>query len=178
MTEEEKHLILGCKSNQRNAQAAFYRKYYGFAMSICLRYSHSRAEAEEMINDGFLKVFTNIEAYNPELEIKAWMNRIFVNTAIDHFRKNKKHYFQDDIDQAYDVSSGSEDALEALSAEEIMVLIQNLPPSYKITFNLYVMEGFKHHEIADKLGISEGTSKSNLSIAREKLKRALLEKSN
>lgn len=178
MTEEEKHLILGCKSNQRHAQAAFYRKYYGYAMSICLRYSQSRAEAEEMINDGFLKVFTNIKSYNPELEIKAWMSRIFVNTAIDHFRKNKKHYFQEDIDQAYDVSSKSEDALEALSVGDIMKLVQSLSPSYKITFNLYVMEGYKHHEIAEKLGISEGTSKSNLSIARAKLKRALLEKSN
>ena len=178
MTEEEKTLILGCKSNQRNAQAAFYRKFYGYGLSICLRYSQSRPEAEEMVNDGFLKVFTNIGRYDSELEIKAWMRRIFVNTAIDHFRKNKKHYLQGDIDQAFDLSSGSEDALEALSAEEIMVLIQNLPPSYKITFNLYVMEGFKHNEIAEKLGISEGTSKSNLSIAREKLKRALLEKSN
>ena len=76
------------------------------------------------------------------------------------------------------MSSGSEDALEALSAEEIMELVQGLSPSYKITFNLYVMEGFKHHEIAEILGVSEGTSKSNLSIARAKLKRALLEKSN
>ena len=178
MTEEENNLILGCKSNQRNAQAAFYRKFYGFAMSICLRYSHSRTEAEEMVNDGFLKVFTHIGRYDSDQEIKAWMSRIFVNTAIDHFRKNKKHYQQDDIDQAFDLASGSEDALEALSAEEIMVLIQNLAPTYKITFNLYVMEGFKHHEIADRLGISEGTSKSNLAIARAKLKRALLEKTN
>jgi RNA polymerase sigma-70 factor (ECF subfamily) len=178
MTEEENNLILGCKSNQRNAQAAFYRKYYGYAMSICLRYSYSRTEAEEMVNDGFLKVFTHIGRYDSDLEIKAWMSRIFVNTAIDHFRKNKKHYQQDDIDQAFDLASGSEDALEALSAEEIMVLIQNLAPTYKVTFNLYVMEGFKHHEIAEQLGISEGTSKSNLAIARAKLKRALLEKTN
>ena len=131
-----------------------------------------------MANDGFLKVFTNIEKYNTELEIKAWMNRVFVNTAIDHFRKNKKHYLQDDIEQAFELSAEAEDALEALSAEEITVLIQNLPSSYKITFNLYVVEGYKHHEIAEKLGISEGTSKSNLSNARAKLKRALLEKAN
>lgn len=178
MTEEEKNLILGCRSNQRNAQAAFYRKYYGYAMSICLRYSHSRTEAEEMVNDGFLKVFTHIGRYDSNQEIKGWMKRIFVNTAIDHFRKNKKHYQQDDIDQVFDMASGSEDALEALSAEEIMILIQNLAPTYKMTFNLYVMEGFKHHEIAEQLGISEGTSKSNLAIARAKLKRALLEKTN
>jgi RNA polymerase sigma factor (sigma-70 family) len=175
MIEKVEQLINGCKSNDRNDQAAFYKLYYGYGMSICLRYSNSRAEAEEIINDGFLKVFSKIDLYNHDMEIKTWMRRIFVNTAIDHFRKNKKHYYQDDIEEAREISSMDENILDSLSANEIMKLVQNLPPSYQITFNLYVIEGYKHHEIADQLGISEGTSKSNLSIARAKLKQALIE---
>jgi len=101
------------------------------------------------------------------------MSRIFVNTAIDHFRKNKKHYHQEDIDKVREISSKDENILDSLSAEEIMKLVQNLAPSYQLVFNLYVVEGYKHHEIAAQLGISEGTSKSNLSMARAKLKRAL-----
>jgi RNA polymerase sigma factor (sigma-70 family) len=173
MIEKIEQLVKGCKSNERNAQAAFYKLFYGYAMSICLRYSNSRAEAEEILNDGFLKVFSKIDLFNTDLEIKAWMSRIFVNTAIDHFRKNKKHYHQDDIDEVREISSKDENILDSLSAEEIMKLVQNLAPSYQLVFNLYVVEGYKHHEIAAQLGISEGTSKSNLSMARAKLKRAL-----
>lgn len=176
MTDEEKLIVKGCKTNDRNAQRVFYRMFYGYAMSICLRYSNSRTEAEEIINDGFLKVFSKIGSFDLDLEIKAWMKRVFVNTAIDHFRKNKKHYNQDDILEARAVSSNDEDVLDRLSVEEIMKLVQGLAPSYQIVFNLYVVEGFKHHEIADLLSISEGTSKSNLAKAREKLKKGLTEK--
>ncbi len=176
MVEKIKQLVKGCKSNERNAQAALYKMFYGYAMSICLRYSNSRVEAEEILNDGFLKVFSKIDLYNPELEIKGWMRRIFVNTAIDHFRKNTKHYHQEDIEKVSEISSNDITILDSLSAGEIMSLVQNLPPSYQLVFNLYVVEGFKHHEIAEQLGISEGTSKSNLSIARAKLKQALEQK--
>lgn len=176
MIDKIKQLIDGCKSNQRNAQAAFYKMFYGYAMSICLRYSNSRSEAEEILNDGFLKVFSKINLYNPDLEIKAWIRKIFVNCAIDHFRKNKKHQYQEDISEMEEISSKDENVLDSLSAEEIMKLVQNLAPSYQLAFNLYVVEGYKHHEIAEQLGISEGTSKSNLSMARAKLKRALNEK--
>ena len=175
MTDEEKLIVKGCKINDRNAQRVFYRTFYGYAMSICLRYSNSRMEAEEIINDGFLKVFSKISSFDLDLEIKSWMRRVFVNTAIDHFRKNKKHNNQDDIVEARSVSSQEEDVLDHLSAEEIMKLVQNLAPSYQIVFNLYVVEGFKHHEIADLLNISEGTSKSNLAKGREKLKKVLTE---
>lgn len=176
MTDEEKLIVKGCKNNDRNAQAVFYRMFYGYAMSICLRFSNSRTEAEEIINDGFLKVFSKIGDFDLDLEIKAWIKRIFVNTAIDHFRKNKKHYHQDDIQEARAVSSKDEDVLDRLSVDEIMKLVQGLAPSYQIVFNLHVVEGFKHHEIADLLSISEGTSKSNLAKAREKLKKVLTEK--
>ena len=175
MTEKLKQLVDGCKANERNAQAAFYQMYYGYAMSICLRYSNSRAESEEILNDGFLKVFSKINLYNSELEIKAWMSRIFVNTAIDHFRKNKKHYHQETIDEMKEIRSMDENILDSLSAEEIMTLVQKLAPSYQLVFNLYVVEGYKHSEIAALVGISEGTSKSNLSMARAKLKQALTE---
>jgi RNA polymerase sigma-70 factor (ECF subfamily) len=175
MKDEVKLLVKGCKTNDRNAQRVFYSIFYGYAMSICLRYSNSRADAEEIINDGFLKVFSKIEIFDSDLEIKFWMKRIFINTAIDHFRKNKKHYYQDDIEEASAVSSKDEDVLDRLSAEEITKLVQSLAPSYQIVFNLYVIEGYKHHEIADLLGISEGTSKSNLSMARERLKRAIIQ---
>ena len=173
MTENIIQLIEGCKSNDRAAQTALYKQYYGYAMSICMPYSKTRDEAEEIAHDGFLKAFTNIAKYDVDFGFKGWIRRIFINAAIDYFRSNKKHYDQDDIDEARGVESFEDNIIDQLSAQEIVHLVQDLPPAYKMVFNLYVMEGYKHHEIATQLGINEGTSKSNLAKARNKLKLAL-----
>lgn len=141
-------------------------------MGICLRYARSREEAVEILNDGFFKVLTNLDKYSPGLSFIGWVRTIMINASIDHFRRNEKHYNRVDISFVKN-EVFLPDVLDSLSAEVIIQAIQELPPSYRMVFNLYAVEGFKHAEIAQKLNISEGTSKSNLNIARLKLKKYL-----
>jgi RNA polymerase sigma factor (sigma-70 family) len=163
-----------CQRGDRNSQDRVYKLFYGYAMGICLRYSRTRDEAIEIVNDGFLKVFTKLDKYSKGLSFKGWVRKIMVHSAIDYFRRNEKHYYSLDISYAqYQDDDQTETILEKLSAEEIMKAVQLLPPSYRMVFNLYAIDGFKHEEIANQLNISVGTSKSNLSIARDKLKRML-----
>ena len=147
--------------------------FYNYAMSICLRYSKDREEAVEIVNDGFVKLFSNLDRYKDNTSFKAWLRRILINSSIDYYRRNEKHYHNVDISYAKHEYI-TEDAVSRISEQEIVDLIQELPPSYRLVFNLFVIEGFKHREISNKLNISIGTSKSNLAIARSKLKRRLL----
>ena len=165
-------IIEGCKSSDRSAQEALYRRFYGYAMSLCLPYSKDKVEAEEMAQDGFMKVFTKIDQYNADYGFKSWLRRIFINCAIDHFRRHKKHHDQDDISEVQ-VEHFDNSAIDNLTTEEIMGAIQQLSPAYQMAFQLNVIEGYKHQEIADKLGITEATSRSNLAKARNKLKEVL-----
>lgn len=142
-------------------------------MGICLRYSRSSDEAVEILNDGFMKIFAKLSMYSRGLSFKGWIRKIMINSAIDYFRRNERHYQSLDISHIQDESL-SENVLDQLSAEEIISFIQRLPPSYRMVFNLYVIEGFHHEEIANQLNITVGTSKSNLSIARNKLKKMLM----
>lgn len=139
-------------------------------MAICLRYANNKDEAIEILNDGFLKIFHHINTYDTSRPFKSWLSKIMANTAIDHLRSKKRISFSEDITQAYDLGVSDDKALDKLAYEEILQLVQELPPAYKTVFNLYVMEGFQHQEIADLLGISEGTSKSNLFKAKKILK--------
>lgn len=163
-------IIDGCRQWDRSSQEALYRQFFGYAMAICLRYSNNKNEAVEILNDGFLKIFNHIESYDTSRPFKSWLSKIMANTAIDHLRSKKKISFSEDINQAYDLGIMDDSAMAKLSYDEILQLVQNLPPAYKTVFNLYVMEGFQHQEIADMLGISEGTSKSNLFKAKRILK--------
>ena len=165
-------LIQACKKGKADSQQELYTRFYNYAMSICLRYSKNRQEAEEIVNDGFIKILTNLDKYNLNLSFKGWLRRIMINSAIDFFRRNEKHYHSLDIVYAQNVSV-SADGIKNLSEAEIMAVVQELPPSYRIVFNLFVVEGYKHEEIGQKLGISIGTSKSNLAKARMKLKMML-----
>ena len=124
-----------------------------------------------------MKVFLNLDKYTKGLSFKGWLRRVMINTAIDFFRRNERHYQSLDISHAQFVTS-SENLLDALSEKEIIDAIQRLPASYRIVFNLHVIEGYKHEEIANQLNISVGTSKSNLSMARNKLKKILTEDSS
>ena len=151
--------------------------FYNYAMSICLRYSKDREEAVEIVNDGFVKMFTKLDKYKDNTSFKAWLRRILINASIDYYRKNEKHYHNVDISYAK-YEHVTEDALNKISEKEIIELIQELPGSYRLVFNLFVIEGYSHREISNKLGISVGTSKSNLAIARSKLKRKLLTMKN
>lgn len=141
-------------------------------MGVCLRYSRTYEEAVEIVNDGFMKIFTNLDKYTQGLSFKGWFRKVMVHTAIDYYRRNEKHYNSLDISHAqYEPST--ETALDKISEKEIIAAIQRLPPSYRMVFNLYVIEGFKHEEIGNQLNISVGTSKSNLAMARSKLKKIL-----
>ena len=156
-----------------------YKAFYAYAIGICLRYSRIRDEAIEIVNDGFLKIFTKLDKYSKGLSFKGWVRKIMIHSAIDYFRRNEKHYHSLDISYAqYQDDPSTEKVLDKLAAEEIMKAIQNLPPSYRMVFNLYVVDGFKHEEIANQLNISVGTSKSNLAVARDKLKRMLVMESS
>ena len=142
-------------------------------MAICLRYSDNYQQAVEIVNDGFLKVFTKLDKYNTNKSFKGWVRRIMINSAIDHFRKEQKYAGTDSIDN-HETASFAPTAVQNLSYDEVIQQIQKLSPSYRAVFNLYVIDGYKHHEISEILNISIGTSKSNLSRARSLLQRALL----
>lgn len=148
-------------------------------MGVCMRYSRDQDEAQDIVQNGFIKIFNKIEVYNFEGSLEGWIRRIMVNTAIDHIRKNKRDPFsiedEDRIESA-DVDNvfvQEEEEEIKIKAEIAMKAISKLSPAYRTVFNLYVIEGFTHKEIAEYLGISEGTSKSNLAKAKQKLKEEL-----
>ena len=141
-------------------------------MGVCLRYSRTRDEAIEILNDGFLKIFTKLNKYSQGLSFKGWLRKVMINSAIDYFRRNEKHYHALDISHAH-YESTNENILDQLSEQEIIAAICLLSPVYRTVFNLFVIEGFSHEEIADLLKISIGASKSNLSKARANLRKII-----
>ena len=150
-------------------------------MAICDRYTSNQEDAVEILNDGFLKVFREIHHYKPAYSdvissFKGWVRKIMIYTAIDHYRKNYKHKMVSELDSIiYQIPAAGEDAIEKLSHEEIIRTIQKLSPGYRAVFNLFVIDGLGHDEIAARLGISTGTSKSNLFKARSRLKSIFLQ---
>lgn len=171
MTKEGlKDIIVGCQKGNRLSQKALYRQFYRYGMNVCNRYAQTEEEAEEMLNDAFLRIFTKINLYDSTLSFVGWLHTIVVRSAINYLKKyqNKPLISEIDLPQHYNLSS-SEDIITQLSADELIVLVRQLPPSYRAAFNLAVIEGYSHIEIAAMLGISEGTSRSNLKVARQKL---------
>jgi RNA polymerase sigma factor (sigma-70 family) len=177
--EELTYHVEGCALNKRDSQRVLYSSFYGYAMAICDRYTNKPEDAVEILNDGFLKIFREIHHYHPAYadvvsSFKGWLRKIMVYTAIDHFRKNQKHQIVTHLDNiGYQVATVNEDGLDKISREEIIRAIQELSPGYRTVFNLFVIEGLSHDEIATHLGISTGTSKSNLSKARRQLQKIL-----
>ncbi len=165
----EKDLIQACVRKERWAQKLIYEEYYSKMMGICLRYASSEDEALDILHEGFIKVFKNIAQYQAGTSLGAWIRRIMVNTAIDYYRKNIRRRTED-IEQAYDISSDTADAVSQCTEQEILGAVQQLSPAYRAVFNLYVIEGYSHKEIAAMLDITESTSRSNLVKARMKLK--------
>lgn len=164
-------IIDGCLHGRREAQKTLYELYYSYAMSVCLRYSRSREESREILNDGFMKVFTRLGLRDEKGSFKGWVRKIMINAAIDHYRKYSKHYLLDETeDAARWVPATGGDAIGHISHTELISMIQQLPPGYRAVFNLHVIDGYTHEEIASQLDISVGTSKSNLFKAREYLK--------
>jgi len=167
-------LIDGCKRKDRQSQKDLYKGCFSYAMSICLRYANNAEEAQEILNDSFLKVFNKIHLLSPPFNFKAWLRRILINTSIDYLRKNKSFLYSADYQEAKSIEVEAS-ALDHLSEQDILMLVQMLPPSYRTVFNLYAIEGYSHEEIAKTLQISVGTSKSNLHKARQILQKRLLE---
>lgn len=168
----EKDFIRACIRRERWAQQKLYEEYYGRMMGVCLRYASNRDDALDILHDGFMKVFKNIEKYQPGTSLNSWIRRIMVNTSIDFYRKKIRRRTED-IEQAFQVSINTADAISQCTEKEILAAVQQLSPAYRAVFNLYVIEGFSHKEIADILEITESTSRSNLVKARLKLKEAL-----
>ncbi|MEM6965761.1 MAG: RNA polymerase sigma factor [Bacteroidota bacterium] len=172
---EENDLIKACVRKDRDAQQALYKAYYGKMMGVCLRYSNNQDDALDILHEGFIKVFKNIAKYQLGTSLTAWMRRIMVNTAIDFYRKSVRRRTED-LETAYSVSSTGPDAISQVTEKEILAAVQTLSPAYRSVFNLYVIDGYSHKEIADQLGITESTSRSNLVKARHKLKAILAKK--
>jgi RNA polymerase sigma factor (sigma-70 family) len=172
LENEEEGLIQACVRRERWAQQALYETYYSQMMGVCLRYANDEEEALDILHEGFIKVFRHIKKYQPGTSLTAWVRRIMVNTSIDYYRKNMRRRTED-IEQAYDLSSTDADAISQCSEREILAAIQELTPAYRAVFNLYIIEGYSHREIAEMLDITESTSRSNLVKARLKLKEML-----
>jgi RNA polymerase sigma factor (sigma-70 family) len=171
--DEVQQLLQGCVIEDRKCQKALYKAFYGFAMGICLRYATDRDEAAEVMNRGFLKVFTQLGKYDDKLPFKPWLGRIMINTSIDFYRSRLKMAYNEDIDEAEDISGG--DLPDSnLNYEDLLKMVQALPQGYRTVFNLFAIEGYSHEEIGVMLHINAGTSKSNLHKARQKLKAMIL----
>jgi RNA polymerase sigma factor (sigma-70 family) len=169
----ELDLITACIRKERKAQYELYKETYRYLMSICIRYTQSYEEAQEALNTGFLKILNNLEKYQSHIPFKSWIRRVLINVLIDEYRKQKKHKenikYVEDFEEL-PIAGALNDAISKMDVEEIHKLIVQLPPMSQKVFNLYVVDGFEHKEIADMLGISEGTSKWHLHSSREQLK--------
>ncbi|QNR87235.1 sigma-70 family RNA polymerase sigma factor [Pedobacter riviphilus] len=164
--------IQGCIRNERDSQKALYQHFYSFAMGICLRYANDRLDAAGILNDGFFKAFKNINKYEPTKAFLPWLGRIITNTAIDYYRANLKFADHVDILDHENIAQVSS-VYDKLAYHDLLALVQRLSAGYRTVFNLFAIDGYTHEEIAEMLGISVGTSKSNLFKARQKLQEML-----
>jgi len=162
-------LLEGCLANNRKAQEALYRQFYGFAMTIALRYSRDEHDAADIMSHAFVKIFKSIRSFDPEKgNLYAWIKRIVVNEGLDHIKSRERFSQNVEVESVAEPEIANT-ALEQMGAEEIMNLVKRLPPATHAVFVLYAVEGYNHREIAERLGISEGTSKWHLSEARKTL---------
>ena len=164
-------IIAECKKGNVVYQEMLYKHFYGYALTICRLYTYSNDDAVSILNDGFLKVFTSLEknGYNESTEFKYWLRKILINTAIDNYRKNSKHYYHLDVDEAVNVQSDT-NIIEQLTVEDILKLLDQLPELHRVVFNLYEIQGFSHQEISVQLAITESTSRVFLTRAKKKLR--------
>lgn len=167
-------IIKDCKRGKRKAQKMLYEKYYRQMLGICLRYCASKPEAEDVMLAGFMNLFTKIELYTGSGSFEGWMKKVMINTAIDNFRKQKKNVDLCDISLIEEVLGEENFIPETFSINEILNMVQKLPTGYRTVFNLYAIEGFSHQEIAEMLGVTVNTSKTQLFKARKMLQNSIL----
>ena len=178
MTETD--IVKGCVRQDRNSQKFLYEMFYSKMMGACLRYGKDKDQAKDVLQDAFIKVFTNIKSFTGSGSLEGWIRRIVVNTAIDYLRKNKQewgvvstvHAYQK-ADEYKEEDTTDEDLINDISKEDIIKAVQQLSPAYRAVFSMFVLDEYSHKEIAEALDISEGTSKSNLAKAKFNLRKNL-----
>jgi RNA polymerase sigma factor (sigma-70 family) len=169
---EIKKIINGCLAGDRRDQELLYRRHASKLYAVCLQYSGNDEEARDILQEGFIKIFENLNHYKHEGSFEGWMRRITVNTALEKFRNRHNLYRVDDIDKLPETEADPDNLDYAgLEANDLLEIIRELPPKYRMVFNLYAIEGYTHKEIGQMMNISEGTSKSNLARARTILQR-------
>lgn len=176
--DPERELVDKCLANDPYAQELLYRRYAAKMYGICLRYVRHRDEASDVLQDGFIRVFTNLKHYRGDGSFEGWIRRIIVNTAINYYKANTKYSRDLSVDEVSLNSNIDNDALSRLTTEELMKVVQELPDGFRMVFNLFVIEGYDHKEIGQMLGISENTSKSQLHRAKAALQKKLLKEYN
>jgi len=163
----DQQIIDGCAEHNRKAQQLLYDKYSRFLLGVCLRYAIDKAEAEDILQDSFLKIFFNIHEYSGTGSFIGWLRKVAVNTAITHYHKNLKYRYHVEIEEYVSGETGTESFEEDFfTSEELYRVMNELPAGYRLVFNLYAVEGYKHKEIAEMLGIDTNTSKSQYSRAK------------
>lgn len=169
-------IITGCRKGNVLQQELLYKHFYGYALSICRLYTYSNDDAVSILNDSFLKVFSSInkKGYNNNIPFKNWLRRILINTAIDSYRKNSKHYYHLEIEND-ELAYADSNVIDDLTFKDILKLLDQLPEMHRIVFNLYEIQGFNHSEISKKLAVTESTSRVFLTRAKKKL-RILIDK--
>ena len=171
-------LVKACSRRDRSAQQQLYQKLYNPMMGVCYRYARNQEEAKDLLQDGFIKIFDKIDRFNFKGSLEGWVRRIMVNHAIDHYRKNKNKFsMSETLVEAENIPADEEDEnwAKQVQAKTLLAFVQQLSPVYRTVFNLYVLDDYSHAEIAEELGISEGTSKSNLAKAKQNLRNMILE---
>lgn len=172
---EDDHIIQGCKEKNRAAQQELFLKYSSKMYGFCLRYSNNADDANDLLQDGFLKIFDNISSYKGDSPLQSWMTRVFINLAISRFRKRSAGpKFVDVEDSDFVDDTDDSNQVAAYDMDRVMQCMAQLPEKYRIVLNLYAIDKLGHRDIAEQLGISEGTSKSQLSRARQMLKDLLV----
>ncbi len=173
LLEQSKELIQACINGNRHSQSRLYKQFAPKMFAVCMRYSKNREEAEDIMQEGFVQVFKSLHNFKYAGSFEGWVRKIMVYCAIQHYRSRSKMHRIVDIETIPIEQTCKEDILDRLQKKELLEMVQALSPAYRMVFNLYVFEGMKHREIAEHLGISEGTSKSNFFDAKVILQRAV-----
>ena len=176
---DEQTILKGCREGKRNAQKQLYEKFVSSMFTVCLRYARSRDEAEDLLQEGFLRIFQNINSFRQQGSFEGWMKRIMVNHALNQHKKSRKSPFFEDVDEVSESElltfQDDQEVNSPVPPEKLLELIQSLPEGYRMVFNLYVFEDYSHKEIASSLNITENTSKTQLMKARRHLKKKINE---
>ncbi|MDR2139944.1 MAG: sigma-70 family RNA polymerase sigma factor [Tannerella sp.] len=163
----EKQLITGCLNGDRKSQKELYDRYSRKMMGVCLRYAGDRETARDLLQDGFIRVFTSLHTYSGTGTLEGWIRTVFVNGALEYLRKRDVLRNSTDIENMHEIPDDEDTAVSKISAGELMEIVQALPAGFRAVFNLYALEGYSHKEIADRLHITESTSRSQYARARK-----------